>query len=252
MNNTLVKGLQLLELLSRADRLLGVTEIAEQLGLGKSNVHRLLQALVDMRYAVRDEKTSLYTASIKVWELGTALSARLVIRDVALDAMQRLLAVTRESVHLSILDGDQVVYLHKIDSPEPVRSYSEVGGRAPAHCAATGKTLMAWQPEARQRALSERLVAFTPRTLVVPREFMRELATIRTNGYGVNRGEWRESVWGIAAPIRDSGQAIVAAIGISGPATRVKPARVKELAADVVRAADAVSKELSRGAAARR
>jgi DNA-binding IclR family transcriptional regulator len=246
MNNTLVDGLQVLELLARSDRLLGVTEMATRLGFAKSKVHRLLQALVELRYVVQDERSAMYSASIKLWELGTALAARLAIRDVAAEAMRGLLDATRESVHLSILDGDEVVYLHKLDSPEPVRSYSEIGGRAPAHCAATGKTLMAWQPEARQQSLAARLVPYTSRTITGAREFLRELATIRANGYGVNRGEWRESVWGIAAPVRDAGGLVVAALGISGPASRVRPARVKDLAVEVVRAAGAVSIELAR------
>lgn len=244
MNNTLVKGLQLLEVLARSDKLLGVSELAGRLGMGKSNVHRLLQALVELRYAVRDEATSTYSASLKVWELGTALSARLSVRHVATSAMESLLASTRETVHLSVLDGDEVVYIHKLDSPEPVRSYSEVGGRAPAHCVATGKAILAWQPEARLEELAERLVAYTPKTIVEPQDFLKELERTRALHYAVNRGEWRETVWGIASPIRDRSGNVVAAIGISGPAGRIKPAQIKGLAAEVLKAAQAVMAQL--------
>ena len=129
MNNTLVKGLQLLEVLARSERALGVSDLAAKLALGKSNVHRLLQALVELGYVQKNEPRSTYQASLKLWEVGTALASRLSVKTAALDAMERLLKNTRETVHLSVLDGDEVVYLHKLDSPEPVRAYSEIGCR---------------------------------------------------------------------------------------------------------------------------
>jgi len=148
-------------------------------------------------------------------------------------------------VHLSVLDGDEVVYVHKIDSPEPVRAYSEIGGRAPAWCVATGKAILAWQPESHLHALAQRLQRYTPRTITDPAEFQREMERVRTNGYAVNRGEWRETVWGIAAPVRNGDGGVVAGIGISGPSTRMKPGLIKDLAAEVVRAAAAVGQRLA-------
>lgn len=244
MNNTLVKGLQLLECLARSEHALGITELAQRLGLGKSNVHRLLQALVELQYAQKDEKHGTYRVTLKLWELGMAVETRLDIKPAAGDAMEHLLAETRETVHLSILDGDEVVYVAKLDSPEPVRAYSEVGGRAPAHCVATGKAILAWQDPAFLQALAQRLSRHTDSTLVAPEDFLAELERIRAQGYAVNRGEWRSSVWGIGAPIRSPEGLVVAAIGVSGPSTRVKPAAVKRLAAEVIAAADAVSDRL--------
>lgn len=242
MNNTLVKGLQVLEALAGSERPLGVSELASMLEMGKSNVHRLLQALVELRYVVKDESTSEYSASLKVWELGNRLSLRLAIRHAAQMRMTELLEATRETIHLSVLEGREILYVHKLDSPEPVRAYSEVGGRAPAHCVATGKAILAWQP---QKLLEDMaaggLTRYTPNTIVDGPAFLREMERVRHQGYAVNRGEWRETVWGIAAPIRDSVGTVVAALGISGPSSRFKPARIKSLAALVREAADAVS-----------
>jgi IclR family KDG regulon transcriptional repressor len=245
MNNTLIKGLQLLEVLARSRKPLGITDLAGRLGLGKSNVHRLLQALVELGYVTKLELRGEYHASFKLWELGHAVEAGLAIKNAASEAMGRLLESTRETVHLSVLDGDEVVYVHKLDSPEPVRAYSEIGGRAPAYCVATGKAILAWQPEAYLAGLSERLEQHTPKTITDPEEFLRELERIRTSGYAVNRGEWRETVWGVAAPIRNE-EGIVAAIGISGPSTRIRAAQLKPYAAEVMEAAEAVSSRLVR------
>ena len=205
MNNTLVKGLQLLEVLARGKGPQGVSELAEQLSLGKSNVHRLLQALVELGYVKKDDSSSQYQVSLKLWELGAAIGAGSVsIKACAADAMNLLLAKTRETVHLSVLDGYEVVYIHKLDSPEPVRAYTEVGGRAPACCVATGKAMLAFQAQPVLNGALSHLRPHTPRSITDPDEFRREMERIRTNGFAINRGEWREAVWGVAAPVRST------------------------------------------------
>jgi DNA-binding IclR family transcriptional regulator len=245
MNNTLVKGLGLLEVLARSERPMGVTELATHIGLGKSNVHRLLQALVELGYVRRDAASGGYAASIRVWELGASVLANLDLRRAADGWMAWLLDRTRETVHLSVLDGDEVVYVHKLDSPEPVRAYSRVGGRAPAHCVATGKAMLAWLEPARLDALSRRIEPWSPRTIVEPAEFLREMERVRLQGYAVNRGEWRETVGGIAAPVRDPGGRVVAAVGLSGPIERLRASTLKTRAVDVVRAAQGVQAALA-------
>jgi DNA-binding IclR family transcriptional regulator len=245
MNNTLIKGLQILEALTRSERAMGVSELAILVGMGKSNVHRLLQALVELRFVLRDEEQSLYRASLKMWELGSLLHGRLDVKRAAGNAMLRLLEQTRETVHLSMLDGDDVVYIHKMESLEPVRAYSELGGRAPAYCVATGKALLAYQPRVHLDRVSLQLISHSPHSIVDQMEFLREMEKVRTTGYAVNRGEWRESVWGIAAPIRDDTGTVRAAIGISGPSARIKPSQIKALAAHVLDAAATITREIS-------
>jgi DNA-binding IclR family transcriptional regulator len=160
-------------------------------------------------------------------------------------AMEALLARSRETVHLSVLDEDDVVYVHKLESPEPVRAYSQVGGRAPAYCVATGKAMLAFTSEVMLGALAKSLKRYTPRTIVEPEEFLREMHRIRLQGYAVNRGEWRESVCGVAAPIRDPSGQVIAAIGISGPAERLRPARFKVLGQQMIAAAAAIERAVA-------
>lgn len=259
MNNTLVKGMQLLEALVAHPSGIGVSALAAQMGMGKSNVHRTLQSLVEMGYAVNEDGNGTYRATLRIWELGARMIARVDIRRAASAAMQWLLHESRETVHLSVLDGDQVIYVDKLDSPEPVRAYSEIGGRAPAHCVATGKAMLARRdvpsaaiPQAlgtsvrsMVRPHARLLAAYTPSTIVETDDLARELARIRTLGYAVNRGEWRESIWGIGAAVTDSSGRLMGGIGISGPATRIRPQRVKPMALLVVEAARRVSVALA-------
>ncbi|MBK6745321.1 IclR family transcriptional regulator [Ottowia sp.] len=247
MNNTLVKGLQLLELLSARDGAAGISELADALQLGRSNVHRLLQALVELGYVTQEGERGSYRASLKIWELGARALRRLDFREAAAPAMRQLLAQSNETVHLSVLSGDEVIYIDKLDSPEPVRAYSVIGGRAPAYCVATGKVLLAWREAPASSLLAVRpLHAHTPSTAPDTAALALELERVRRQGFAINRGEWRASVWGIASPLRSANGRAIAALGISGPAERIRKKGVRQLARLVVDAAALASATLAR------
>jgi DNA-binding IclR family transcriptional regulator len=241
VEKTLAKGLTLLEALARLGHPVGVTEAAKAVGLQKSNAHRLLRSLADLGYVRQVADTGRYELTLKLWELGSRVIARLDIATEATPAMRKLAALTKETVHLSLLDGDEVVYVHKIDSPHPVRAYSAIGGRAPAHCVATGKALLAFQPPDAVD-LSRARKAFSDATITAPPDLRRELERIRKAGYAINRGEWREGVFGVAAPILDANGRAVAAIGLSGPQDRFRPKAMKAFTPLVMAAARDVSR----------
>ena len=243
MNNTLIKGLKLLELLARQGKPVGVSELAVMMSSPKSGVHRLLQALVEMGYVKRSD-AGAYLISIKLWELGSAALPGLDLRRYADAVMEGLMQEAGESVHLSVLDHYEVVYVHKVESANPVRAYTQIGGRAPAFCVATGKAMTAFKSLAWLTEASQSLVRFTPRTIVKQDAFLAEMQKIKKLKFAINRGEWRESVHGLAAPILDSSGSVIAAIGVSGPANRLPLAKLKEMASLVTDAADALSVNL--------
>jgi DNA-binding IclR family transcriptional regulator len=249
MNNTLVKGLSIIELLAHSDRALGLAEIAARLDQAKSNVHRLLQALIETRYVVRDERDGRYTASVKLWELGSAVLSKLDLRVHAEPAMDELLERTQETVYLSVLDGDEVVYIHKLDSPNPVRAHVQIGERVKAHCLAMGKVMLAFRPQATLERLSRQLQPRTSKSVVDPERFLLEMERVRIQGYALNKGEWNESVYGIAAPISDVSGQVVAALGLSAPKERFKAAQIKAFTPLIIEAAARISKQLGAGQA---
>lgn len=241
MDTTLLKGLTLLENLASGDCSRGITELSEELGWVKSNVHRVLQTLTYAGYVRKDANTGKYECTLKLWELGTLTAERLDIRGVSQPHVRDLAKKVPETVHLSILDGRDVLYVDKIDSEHPVRAYTRIGGRAPAHCVATGKALLAYASEALLREVMANLDAYTPRTITDPTQFTKELKRIRDSGIAINRGEWRESVRGIASPILVGQHHAIAAIGISGPSERLSVKRLQELGPLVVEAATKIS-----------
>ncbi len=248
MDTTVIKAIDVIEALARSDRPRGITELAEQLELTKSNVHRLLQTLGSRGY-LRRRDDGRYELSLRLWELGSLVLAKLDLKHVAYGHLQTLADLTRETVHLSVLDQRDVIYIDKIDSPEPVRAYSSLGGRAPAYCVATGKALLAFASDDVIRAAGASLIPYTSRTIRTEPALRQALAQIRQDGYATNSGEWRESVCGLAAPIRDASGVVIAAVGISGPADRLKPKRLKSLAPAVVATAGSISSDLGHAGA---
>lgn len=244
MNNTLLKGLAVLELLSRSDRPLSLTQIGRELSMVKSNVHRLMQALVETHFVVKDEENGAYAPSIKLWELGSAVLAKLDLRRHAQHQMEALMNLTGESVHLSVLDGTEVVYVHKVESDNPVRAYSQIGGRAPAYCVATGKAQLAYCGTSLIVEANRHLKAFTTRTITDPEQFQREMKKVREQGFALNRAEWRDDVWGIAAPVMDARGSVIAAVGISGPSGRFRKSVLGVWTQAVVATANDVSHSL--------
>jgi IclR family transcriptional regulator, KDG regulon repressor len=245
MDKTLLKGLMLLEALADQNgKPVTIPVLAEKVGLTKSNTHRTLQTLAHAGYATRDEVTGNYRSTFKLFELGAKQMATIDVRQFAASHMRALVDLTEETVHLSILDGGLVVYVDKIESAQPVRAYSVLGGHAPAYCVATGKILLAHQT---QEFLARHLTELQPYTKATITDFAAlkaELARAAANGYAVNRGEWRDSVGGVAAPIFDAFGSTAAAIGISGPLERLNVKRMKELAPAVQDAALKVSRAM--------
>lgn len=242
MDKTFIKGLTLIEALAASPERRGVTSLAQELGLTKSNVHRLLITLASRGY-VRKVDSGNYELSSKIWELGILVRSRLSLIKVAQNQMAALAERTGESVHLSILDGLEVVYVDKIESHHPIAAYTHVGGRAPAWCVATGKAMLAFNL-ADASPLKSQLKRYTSETITDLAAMNREFDFIRANGYAINRGEWREGVVGIASPVLDATEQLVGGIGISGPSTRFRPKQIKLWAEMVVEAAHIVSKAL--------
>lgn len=244
MDKTLLKGLAVLEALAEMEGdAHSIDEVAALVGLSRSNTHRTLQTLAQAGYVERDPRGG-YRQSMKMFALSARQMGRLDVRKIAPPAMSRLAAETGETIHLSVLDGFDVIYIDKIDSVQPIRAYSMIGGRAPAYTVATGKALLAAEgPEYVARHIAQ-LQRHTAATLADPAELQADLAKAARVGYAVNRGEWRAGVGGLAAPIFNGYLRPVAAIGISGPLERLTPARMKEFAPQVLHAAAGMSRAL--------
>ena len=243
VDKTVVKSINLLEILAEANEPVGVTELSKILGFTKSNAHRILQTWQYLGYVQACPKSGKYKMSLKIWEIANQVIDKLNLRDIALPHMRELLQKCNETVHLSVLDGAEVIYIDKLDSNHPVGAYSSIGGRAPAYCVATGKVLLAHRSEETIAKVAENMEQFTANTIHTYPSLISEMEKIRKNGYSLNLGEWRSSVRGLGAPIRTQ-SGVIAAIGISGPVERLKKKTLTLFAPEVVAAANKISTQL--------
>ncbi|MBC7304913.1 MAG: IclR family transcriptional regulator [Nocardia sp.] len=216
------------------DRAVGLSELTRRTGLPKATVHRLCRDLVAARWL--SASPDGYRLGRGLFELGMRAATERTMLEVAVPFMQDLFSRTRETVHLGVLDGNEVVYISKIGGHRQARAPSRIGGRMPLYCTAIGKALLAHsQPATIDRILSGPLTRRTPRTVVGPGLLRAQLDNVIERGVAY---EYEESAVGIvcvAAPILDTDDRPVAAISLTGPATRFTP----EVHAVSVRAAAA-------------
>lgn len=232
VDSTLAKGLAVLEWLIREQRDRRVVDVAQAFGMARSNAHRTLHTLVACGWARQNAQTSAYRASPRVFELGALIESAADLRTLLRPHLALLADETGETIHLAALDGAEIVYLDKFDSPLPVAAYSRVGGRAPAYCVASGKALLAAGTHTREslhESLGE-LLPHTPNTLTDFGALWADLERTRARGFSENREEWRLGVCGLGAPIFNARSEPVAAVGISVPSIRFARKQVRLLA----------------------
>jgi DNA-binding IclR family transcriptional regulator len=218
---SVAKALHVLERVGLSDRAT-LTGIARELQLPRSTLLRLIHVLVASGF-LRRTAHGEYAVSLKTWRIGCAALDSGAIRDEVLPLLHRLVERTGETAHYAAYEDGSSVYLEKVDGLHPIRSYTAVGGRSPAYATATGKALLAWRDEREIAEMGRTSQRFTAATTCGADDVLREAAKTRKRGYAVNRGEWRASVWGVAAPVFNRHAKVIAAVGISGPRERVEP-----------------------------
>ncbi|MET8429833.1 IclR family transcriptional regulator [Nocardia sp. NPDC004860] len=205
------------------DHAVGLSELARRSGLPKATVHRICQDLVAAR--LLNLSPAGYSLGRGLFELGLRASVERTLLEIAVPFMQDLYARTCETVHLGVLDGDEVVYLSKIGGHRQVAAPSRVGGRMPLYCTAIGRALLAHCDSATvDRILSGRLMRRTARTIVGPGLLRAQLDRVLEGGVAFEYEESSAGVACIAAPILGADGRPLAAISVTGPTSRFRPA----------------------------
>ncbi len=244
---SLQRATRLMELIGEMGEA-GISELARRLGWTKSMVHRQASTLQGLGYLEQDPGNGRYRLGLKLFALGSLVVRQRELRDQAIPVLETLMERCQETTHLALLDegrGD-VVYVHKVEPPQAIRLYTEVGAHHPAYCAATGKVLLAYLSDERlRRALAAQpLRRHTPRTIADPDALRAHLAQVRAQGYALDDEEYREGVRGVAAPVRDHRGQVVAAVNAGGPTSRLTDAAIQALVPHVEQAGAEISRRL--------
>ena len=245
VDSTLSKGLLIVEALTAANRSRGVSDLARELGLTKSNTFRLLQTLTTLGYVEREPDKS-YRATLKTWQVGRAVVENLNIRSMARPLMEFLAEETQETIYLAVRDGLQVVYLDKIESVKPIRSWNPIGGTAPIYCVGTGKALLAANYTELRPLLDGTLAAYTDKTITDLIALDADIANVKLRGYAIDRGEYRPQIYSLGAAITLPDGSAIGALGVSAPNVNLKDGDVERIGAMVQHAARSVTENLIR------
>lgn len=243
--NSLARAVRILEAFGHNEKM-GVTEISKKLGLPKSSTHEIVSTLVTEGILEKDQNNSRYWLGVKLFELGNRARANLEIRKVATPFLKELNEYFDETVHLTILDSSEVLYVECFESTKRLRTYSVIGVRAPLYCTAVGKAIMAFLPEEEiLNIIKEKgLPRFTPNTITEKEHLMKELSKIREKGYAVDNMEHEEGVRCIGAPIRSHSGEVFASISLSGPSQRINLEKSSDAAGRIITAANEISRKM--------
>lgn len=202
---------------------LGVTEIADNLGLSKAVVHRILSSLRAKGFVELDAQTRRYRLGSRVVTLGLAWLDRIDVRASARPILISLSERTNETATLSIRSGWNRVYVDQVTPRREVKMVVQVGTAFPLHAGASSKALLAFlDPQEQQAYLAQKLCALTPSTMTNVLDLRRELEKIRSVGYAISFGERDASAGSVAAPVYGPDRRPHAVISVAGPLERFR------------------------------
>jgi sugar lactone lactonase YvrE/DNA-binding IclR family transcriptional regulator len=239
----LAKGLYLLDVIGERAKPPRFRDLQAATGLPKGTLARLLNTLVLYRLVRHEESDNTYRLGHRVFELAHRVWDSFDLRGAAAPVLDRLAETMRETVALCALDGTHILYIDQRARGGAFGFRIEVGRRAPLHCTAGGKALLAFAAPQTQRALlgTTPLERFTDRTLVDREALMSDLALTRARGYALSIGEHVAGVSAAAAPIFDHTGRAIAAIGMFGPSERLAPDQLHVAGRDLMEQARTIS-----------
>jgi DNA-binding IclR family transcriptional regulator len=246
------RAFRTLDLIAEAGDL-GVSELGRRLGVHKATASRLAATLASTGVLERDAATDRYSLGYGLIRLASAATAGMDVLASARPLMEELAERSGETVTLGVRSGDAVIYLGQSSATRSIVSLNWVGQRTPMHASASGKVLLAFMDDVeRGRLLRRHLERLTPRTIVDRDALEQELTDVRRRGYAQIVEELEPGLNAVAVPVRGSGDVVLGALSVSGPAFRVRPIDIPRLGRQAVDSAAAVSRRLGHGAWAAR
>jgi DNA-binding IclR family transcriptional regulator len=237
---TLFKGLEVLSRVAKGDTTLG--KMPKSLALNKTPVHRLATTLVEAGFLSFSPREG-YALGTKLLELGYAASQQITLTRVSHDHLRQLSLDTGDTVNLGVLDRDQVHYIDKIPGTRRIEVRCVIGERQPLRHTGLGKALLMDEGEDVLREVFLREAAAFPRYRYDLRQWLEVMARYRAQGYALDLDENEDHIRCVAAPIRDMGGKIIAAVSVSSIAQYMDDARIETVATYVKETTQKISAE---------
>ncbi|ASS90053.1 IclR family transcriptional regulator [Aeribacillus pallidus] len=243
MNKTVVKALELLQLFTAYEQLT-LQQMVQLTKLPKTSVYRVVQSLVASGFLKKDGEA--YELGLSLLQFGCLVAERLDVRNVALPIMKQLREETNEAVNLVVKDGDEAIYVEKVETSQPVRVYTRVGRRAPLYAGACPRVLLSFMPSEEQKQYLERveLLPIASKTIVDREKLKTVVNEAKRKGYTVSHSELADYSSAVAVPIFNHEGKVVAGLSVVGPESRFQPSYIEQLVPKLKHAAEQISKAL--------
>lgn len=246
--STINRMCAILNAFSQDQKVLSLSDISRRINLPKSTTHRLLTAMEAQGILIRDNDGRGYRLGYQLIHWGMLAQNSLDLRNLALPILRKLCNDTQETAVLSVIDYAHMaaIWLEQIESPQPVRWVKRVGQRVYLHAGASAKVLWAFHPEEEIESILSRieLIPIKANTMTDKEKLLQDLREIRQRGYSVSVEETDTGAMGVAGPVYDHHDKVVAGIGIIAPISRVPESRIPEVARTVLAACSQLSRLL--------
>jgi len=225
---------------------LSVSEIGFKTGLHRSTAHRILMALEYNDLIKQNPSTGKYHLGIKLFKLGHQAVSQLNLREICRPFLSRLMNDTKETIHLAVLDDDQVLYLDKVEGPHALRMPSRVGRHIPTYCTSLGKAMLSCLDDQEVKSILRRqtLKPHTENTVKNINQLLADLRSVRKRGYAVDNEEIEIGLRCVGAPLRDYTGGMVGAISVAAPSARLSEKNTPVIGRMVIAIAAGISEKL--------
>lgn len=223
-----------------------IQDIAQHMNLSPPAVYKHLETLVNCGYVYKEPQTHKYIASYKIVELSSIVLRNVQVREIAHPFLVDLMEKTGMTVHFAIKDGDEGVYVDKIESARTIPTISRIGMRMRLYSTGFGKAILAFMPSEELNSYLSRvkLVKHTHNTITDPDRLIHELSLIRQKGYAIDNEENEHGVKCVGAPVFDYTGNVIGGISVTAAATSFSEQTIVVVAMEVMRTAHEISKKL--------
>ena len=214
---------------------LGVSELSRMLGIGKSTVWKLLNTFENKGFIVKNPSSEKYSLSIQFFQVACQYYNQISVNSVVREFMEKLSRKYGETIHFAIRDGDEIVYVEKIDGTFNINIYSRIGRRSPIYAPSVGKVILANLGREQIMDILNRstLKPFTEHTITSKEGMLRELEKIRRQGYAIDEEEYELGIRCVGVALKNIAGAVVGGLSISGTAVRMTDELITEMVADL-------------------
>jgi len=232
---SVAKACDLLMAFCNSKKELGASELSRTLGIGKSTVWKLLNTFENKGLLKKNPNSDRYSLSVQFFQIACQYYNQISVHSVVRSFMERLSRKYGETIHFAVRDGDEIVFVDKIDGKFNISIYSRIGSRSPIYVPSVGKVILAnLEHEQIMDILSRtKLQAYTEYTITTKEALLRELDKIRKQGHAIDNEEYEYSIRCVGVPVKNIAGRLIGGLSVSGMKARMTDELIEDMIEDL-------------------